>query len=69
VLTLSSTGPRTRQSDDLASWRVLEKLGMRREQHGIRDSRHAELGWIDGFTYAMLEEEWRAIDDMVARSE
>lgn len=47
-------------ADNVASWRVMEKLGMRREQHGIRDSWHAERGWIDGFTYAMLAEEWRA---------
>ena len=27
-------------------------------EHGLRDSFHAELGWIDGYTYAMLAEEW-----------
>ena len=32
---------------------------MRREQHGIRDSWHAGLGWVDGFTYAKLVEEHR----------
>ena len=47
-------------ADNTASWRVMEKLGMRREQHGVRDSWHAELGWIDGYTYAMLAEDWRA---------
>ncbi|MGO4681834.1 GNAT family N-acetyltransferase [Microbacterium sp. 2MCAF23] len=47
-------------ADNIASWRVMEKLGMRREQHGIRDSWHAERGWIDGFTYAILADEWRA---------
>ncbi|MFK4791450.1 GNAT family N-acetyltransferase [Microbacterium sp. ZW T5_56] len=47
-------------ADNTASWRVMEKLGMRREQHGVRDSWHAELGWIDGYTYAILAEEWRA---------
>ena len=41
-----------------ASWKVMEKVGMRREQHGLGDSWHAELGWIDGFTYAVLAEEW-----------
>lgn len=45
-------------ADNTASWKVMEKLGMRREQHGVRDSWHAELGWIDGFTYAILAEEW-----------
>ena len=47
-------------ADNVASWRVMEKLGMRREQHGIRDSWHAELGWIDGYTYGILAEEWPA---------
>jgi RimJ/RimL family protein N-acetyltransferase len=46
-------------ADNVASWRVMEKLGMRREQHGVRDSWHAELGWVDGYTYAILAEEWR----------
>ncbi|GAA1946434.1 GNAT family N-acetyltransferase [Agromyces allii] len=45
-------------ADNHASWRVMEKLGMRREQHGVRDSWHAELGWVDGYTYAILAEEW-----------
>lgn len=47
-------------ADNRASARVLEKAGMRREQHGIGDSWHAELGWIDGYTYAVLDAEWRA---------
>src|SRR6476646_789315 len=46
-------------ADNVASWRVLEKLGMRREQHGVKDYFHAELGWVDGYTYAVLAEEWR----------
>ncbi|WP_229071207.1 GNAT family N-acetyltransferase [Actinoplanes sp. DH11] len=41
-------------ADNLASVRILEKVGMRREQHGVGDSWHAELGWVDGYTYAML---------------
>ncbi|HWV76213.1 MAG TPA: GNAT family protein [Isoptericola sp.] len=41
-----------------ASWRVMEKLGMRREQHGVRDSWHDELGWVDGYTYGILADEW-----------
>jgi RimJ/RimL family protein N-acetyltransferase len=46
-------------ADNSASVRVLEKVGMRREQHGIEDSWHAELGWVDGYTYAILATEWR----------
>ena len=45
-------------ADNPASARVLEKVGMRREQHGVEDSWHAELGWVDGFQYAMLAREW-----------
>ncbi len=47
-------------ADNTASWKVMEKLGMRREQHGVRDSFHAEHGWIDGYTYAILADEWRS---------
>ncbi|MFE6733611.1 GNAT family N-acetyltransferase [Microbacterium sp. NPDC057650] len=48
-------------ADNHASVRVLEKIGMRREQHGVGDSWHADLGWIDGYTYALLASEWRAL--------
>jgi RimJ/RimL family protein N-acetyltransferase len=44
-------------ADNIASVRVLEKIGMRREQYGVRDSWHAELGWVDGATYALLADE------------
>jgi RimJ/RimL family protein N-acetyltransferase len=47
-------------ADNAASVRVLEKAGMRREQHGVQDSWHAELGWVDGYQYALLADEWRA---------
>ena len=46
-------------ADNLASVRILEKVGMRREQHGVGDSWHGELGWVDGYTYALLAETWR----------
>lgn len=49
-------------ADNTASVRVLEKVGMRREQYGVRDSWHAELGWIDGATYALLADERPAAD-------
>ena len=50
-------------ADNPASVRVLEKAGMRREQHGVEDSWHAELGWVDGYTYALLDREWRALQE------
>ena len=48
-------------ADNPASVRVLEKAGMRREQHGVEDSWHAELGWVDGYQYAILAREWRPL--------
>ncbi|MEU1606886.1 GNAT family N-acetyltransferase [Micromonospora matsumotoense] len=46
-------------ADNLASVRVLEKVGMRREQHGVGDSWHAERGWVDGYTYALCVDDRR----------
>ena len=43
-----------------ASWRLMERLGMRRECHSVRDSLHRDHGWLDGFEYALLAEEWAA---------
>jgi RimJ/RimL family protein N-acetyltransferase len=45
-------------ADNVASWRMMEKLGMRREAHTVQDSLHRERGWLDGFTYALLAGEW-----------
>ena len=42
------------------SWRLMERLGMRREAHHVKDSLHRDLGWQDGYVYALLAEEWRA---------
>lgn len=50
-------------ADNPASARVLEKAGMRREQHGVEDSWHADLGWVDGYTYALLHHEWCVLHD------
>lgn len=41
-----------------ASWRLMERLGMRRESHNVRDSLHREHGWLDGYAYGLLAEEW-----------
>lgn len=47
-------------ADNDPSVRVLEKAGMRRELHGVANSWHADLGWVDGYQYAMLASEWEA---------
>lgn len=41
-----------------ASWRLMEKLGMRRELHTVRESLHRSGEWLDGYGYALLAEEW-----------
>ena len=50
-------------ADNSASVRVLEKAGMRREQHGVEDCWHAGLGWVDGYQYAILAREWKGLPD------
>jgi RimJ/RimL family protein N-acetyltransferase len=45
--------------DNVRSWRLMERLGMRREAH-FRESHVVEGEWRDEFVYAVLAEEWRA---------
>jgi RimJ/RimL family protein N-acetyltransferase len=47
-------------ADNEASWRLMERVHMRRELHTIRESLHRSGDWLDGFGYALLAEEWRA---------
>ncbi len=42
------------------SWRLMERIGMRREIHSVRDSLHRSGAWLDGYGYALLADEWRA---------
>jgi RimJ/RimL family protein N-acetyltransferase len=44
--------------DDDTSWRLMERVGMRRELHAIRESLHRSGRWLDTVGYAILEEEW-----------
>jgi RimJ/RimL family protein N-acetyltransferase len=46
-------------ADNEPSWRLMERVGMRRETHSVRDSLHRSGQWLDGMTYALLAEEWR----------
>ncbi|MBD8871072.1 GNAT family N-acetyltransferase [Nocardioides donggukensis] len=47
-------------ADNESSWRLMERLGMRREQHTVRESLHRSGRWLDGYGYAQLSEEWAA---------
>lgn len=44
------------------SWRLMERLGMRRETHAVQESLHRSGEWMDGLTYALLADEWRSRD-------
>ncbi len=46
-------------ADNVASWRLMERVGMRREVHTVRDSLHRSGQWLDGLGYALLADEWR----------
>jgi RimJ/RimL family protein N-acetyltransferase len=46
-------------ADNEPSWRLMERIGMRREAHTVRDNLHRDGTWYDGLTYALLAEEWR----------
>lgn len=41
-----------------SSWRLMERLGMRREAHTVRESLHRSGEWMDGLSYALLADEW-----------
>jgi RimJ/RimL family protein N-acetyltransferase len=51
-----------------SSWRLMERVGMRREVHAVRDSLHRSGEWLDGMGYALLAEEWRRVRPAGAES-
>ncbi len=44
--------------DNGRSWRLMERLGMRREAHFVKNCFHDGV-WVDKYLYAILAEEWR----------
>jgi RimJ/RimL family protein N-acetyltransferase len=46
-------------ADNAASWRIMEKLGMRKEAHFVADSLHRDGRWLDSAWYALLDDEWK----------
>lgn len=44
-----------------ASWRMMERLGMRREEHSRGTALHRDGEWMDGMSYGLLATEWRAL--------
>lgn len=50
-------------ADNEASWQLMERVHLRREVHTVRESLHRSGQWLDGFGYALLDDEWRARQD------
>jgi RimJ/RimL family protein N-acetyltransferase len=46
-------------ADNEASWRLMERLGMRRELHAVADALHRSGDWLDTYGYALLATDWR----------
>jgi RimJ/RimL family protein N-acetyltransferase len=46
-------------ADNVPSWRLMERVGMRREGASRADALHRDGRWLDSYAYAMLREEWR----------
>jgi len=42
-----------------ASWRLMERVGMRREGHAVAESLHRSGQWLDTVTYAVLATQWQ----------
>jgi RimJ/RimL family protein N-acetyltransferase len=45
---------------DDSSWRLMERVGMRRETHAVEESLHRSGQWLDIVAYAVLAAEWHA---------
>ena len=42
-----------------ASYRLMLRVGMRREAHTLQGALHPSGEWLDGYSYALLAQEWR----------
>jgi len=47
-------------ADNGPSWRLMERVGMRRESHLLRGSLHRSGKWLDGLAYGLLADEWHS---------
>jgi RimJ/RimL family protein N-acetyltransferase len=47
--------------DNETSWRLMERLGMRREVHAVAESLHRSGRWLDTVAYAILADEWQRL--------
>jgi len=47
-------------ADNEPSWRLMERLGMRREEYSRKTALHRSGQWLDGMNYGILAEEWQS---------
>jgi RimJ/RimL family protein N-acetyltransferase len=45
-------------ADNEPSWRLMERLGMRREEFSRKTALHRSGEWLDGLNYGILADEW-----------
>lgn len=45
-------------ADNEPSWRLMERIGMRREEFSRKTALHRSGEWLDGMNYGLLAEEW-----------
>lgn len=45
-------------ADNEPSWRLMERIGMRREEFSRKTALHRSGEWMDGMNYGLLAEEW-----------
>jgi RimJ/RimL family protein N-acetyltransferase len=57
----------TCDTENVGSYRVMEKIGMRREGHFKQDT-FIKGRWRDTYLYAILEKEWRVLRDKAGTS-
>ncbi|WP_449407412.1 GNAT family N-acetyltransferase [Microbacterium maritypicum] len=48
-------------ADNEPSWRLMERIGMRREEYSRKTALHRSGEWLDGINYGILAEEWAAL--------
>jgi RimJ/RimL family protein N-acetyltransferase len=53
-------------ADNEPSWRLMERVGMRREAHTVRESLHRSGEWMDGLSYGLLADEWASRSGLAA---
>lgn len=46
-------------AENVASWRLMERVGLRRELHARADALHRSGEWMDTYGYALTAAEWR----------